>query len=106
MKVLWAAGNAAAQSTLQARAKRSSRNASAQRRVCALRFPRVVRLREDKRAEDTTTEAELVELAHLAERTPGNEQQRKHSFFNFVMTVLLASGAVPTIGRHPSGCSS
>jgi DNA ligase 1 len=32
----------------------------------ALRFPRIVRLRDDKGAEDATTEAELVELAHQA----------------------------------------
>jgi DNA ligase-1 len=32
----------------------------------ALRFPRVVRIRDDRRPEDATTEAELVELAQLA----------------------------------------
>ena len=32
----------------------------------ALRFPRIVRLRDGKRAEDATTEAELVELVQLA----------------------------------------
>lgn len=36
----------------------------------ALRFPRIVRLRDDKRAEDATTEAELVELARLAGQGP------------------------------------
>ena len=40
----------------------------------ALRFPRIVRLRDDKRAEDATTETELLELAHLAEHVLGNEE--------------------------------
>lgn len=36
----------------------------------ALRFPRIVRLRADRRAEDATTETELVKLARLAGQTP------------------------------------
>jgi DNA ligase 1 len=36
----------------------------------ALRFPRIVRLRDDKRAEDATTEEELVGLAKLARQAP------------------------------------
>lgn len=43
----------------------------------ALRFPRIVRLRDDKRAEDATTEAELVELARLAEQAPDTQEPHR-----------------------------
>jgi DNA ligase 1 len=43
----------------------------------ALRFPRIVRLRDDKRAEDATTEAEFVELARLAGRAPDTREPHR-----------------------------
>jgi hypothetical protein len=43
----------------------------------ALRFPRIVRIRDDRRPEDATTEAELVELAQLARRAAHAWQDRQ-----------------------------
>ncbi len=43
----------------------------------ALRFPRIVRIRHDRRPEDATTEAELVALAQLAQQAAPARQDRR-----------------------------
>jgi DNA ligase-1 len=44
----------------------------------ALRFPRVIRLRPDRRPEDATTEADVIALYHLASAQSGATRQEAH----------------------------